>query len=1150
MHTLQTKFFYAVVYACLAGMLFGISSIHAAGILVTSNADTVAVDGFCTLREAILNANGDNQSGSADCASGVGADAITFASNYTITLNNQLPVVTSVITITGNGPLNTVLQASDLPSTATYRLFETGAGGDLSLNSLTVQNGRCNGSPCVDGGGIYNAAALTVNNSMITGNTATGRGAGIYNSGSLVITNSTFSGNTLGTAGDGGGIYNSAGTASVTNSTFSNNTANNGGGIYNNTGATLNATNNTLSANTGNLNGGGIYNSGGLNLKNSILANNTGGKDCYTTITVNYGINNLLTGASTNACNLSGAGNLISVVDAKIGMLTDNGGSTQTITLLSGSPAIDAGDSSVCAVSPVNSLDQRGQSRAKGISCDIGSYESDFVSPVNPVVITINRANASPTNTGSINFAVTFSKPVIGVDISDFKLNVVNDLVNNPPGLTGASITGVSGLGSNYTVTVSTGTDSGSLGLYLLDDNSISDTSSNPLGGALLNDGDFTSGQSYTIDRVSPRVASMARVSDRAPTNATAVDYTVTFTSTVTGVDVTDFSVTNNGFIGATVVNVTGSGTTYTVSINTGPNSGILRLDLVDNNSIVDEAGNPLGGWGINSQICWNVTTLDKSLPTVTVVKISANPTNAPSVSFKATFSEPVTGVDGSDFRLTLDPGLTGALITKVAGSGTDYMITASTGSGTGTLRLDLIDNDSITDIAGNKPGGEGIGNGDYTSGESYSIDTTPPSVVSIIRTGSPDPTSMSDVDFIITFSENVTGVDSSDFSASAPDLTGVSIVSVTASGPNSYTVVVHAGVGAGTLRLELVDNESILDGVSNPLGGAGAGNGNFTAGESYIINRNFPAVISITRMDANPIEEGPAHFAITFSSAVSGIDTGDFSLASSGVIGAGVTEVTGSGNLYTATVNPGTGNGSIRLDLVDNDTIQNLEGDILGGIGIGNGNFVGGETYTISPNPYINASEKYRSNGTRDGWVLESRETSNKGGSKNSTNDTFTLGDDFKNRQYISILHFPTATLPDNAVITRAILMIKMQSMAGTDPFITHGGVSVDIKSNSFSSTGIFLGKSLQVSDFESPASMKAVGLIQNNPVSEWYWVMLNSSALQFINLKGDTQIRLAFQLDDNNDLGNDYIKFFSGDAIDQGDRPYLLIEYSIPKY
>ncbi len=81
----------------------------------------------------------------------------------------------------------------------------------------------------------------------------------------------------------------------------------------------------------------------------------------------------------------------------------------------------------------------------------------------------------------------------------------------------------------------------------------------------------------------------------------------------------------------------------------------------------------------------------------ISINRLDANPTSAASVRFTVSFSEPVTGVDVSDFSLT-STGITGAEISGVAGSQMEYTVTVNTGTGTGTLRLNLIDNDSIVD--------------------------------------------------------------------------------------------------------------------------------------------------------------------------------------------------------------------------------------------------------------------------------------------------------------------------------------------------------------------------------------------------------------------------------------------------------------------
>ena len=117
-------------------------------------------------------------------------------------------------------------------------------------------------------------------------------------------------------------------------------------------------------------------------------------------------------------------------------------------------------------------------------------------------------------------------------------------------------------------------------------------------------------------------------------------------------------------------------------------------------------------------------TPTDTVPPTVlSITRASANPTSAATVNFTVTFSEAVTGVDAADFSLA-QTGLTGVTIANVAGSGAVYTVTASTGAGAGSLRLDLIDNDSILDLAGNPLGGTGAGNGNFTSGDTYTIIT------------------------------------------------------------------------------------------------------------------------------------------------------------------------------------------------------------------------------------------------------------------------------------------------------------------------------------------------------------------------------------------------------------------------------------------
>ena len=109
-----------------------------------------------------------------------------------------------------------------------------------------------------------------------------------------------------------------------------------------------------------------------------------------------------------------------------------------------------------------------------------------------------------------------------------------------------------------------------------------------------------------------------------------------------------------------------------------------------------------------------------------------------------------------------------------------------------------------------------------------------PPILTSIVR-ASANPTSATSVDFTVTFSESVTGVDAADFTPTTTGVSDATVSGVSGSGA-IYTVGVYIGSG-GTLRLDGVDNDTIVDAASNLLGGVGLSNGNFTDGETYTVN-------------------------------------------------------------------------------------------------------------------------------------------------------------------------------------------------------------------------------------------------------------------------------------------------------------------------
>ena len=179
-----------------------------------------------------------------------------------------------------------------------------------------------------------------------------------------------------------------------------------------------------------------------------------------------------------------------------------------------------------------------------------------------------------------------------------------------------------------------------------------------------------------------------------------------------------------------------------------------------------------------------------------------------------------------------------------------------------------------------------------------------------------------------------------------------------------------------------------------------------------------------------------------------------------------------------------------------------------------------------------------------QDGWVLESSENSNIGGTLDSAATTFRLGDDAAKKQYRSILSFNTSNIPDNAVITNVTLKVRKNTVVGGgDPVSIFQGFVADVKS------GFFTTSPLQTSDFQT-AGNKTIGPTSPALIDNWYSLNLNN-AKTFINKLstngGLTQIRLRFNLDDNNNNTANSLTLFSGNA-GVVNRPQLVITYTTP--
>ncbi|HEY0990676.1 MAG TPA: CSLREA domain-containing protein, partial [Kofleriaceae bacterium] len=187
----------------------------AATITVTTTADDAVSNGNCTLREAVLAANSDTARDA--CTAGSGADTIVLAAGtYSLTVagaNEDASLtgdldITSNITLVGAGDSATIIRSSGTSD----RVLHVLSTGTAMIQQLTIRDGVMR-----FGGGVFNAGHLTLQDCIVTANTASGVAGSAGNGGAA--------------GGGGGGVFNASGaTLTITRCTFSSNQATGGNG--------------------------------------------------------------------------------------------------------------------------------------------------------------------------------------------------------------------------------------------------------------------------------------------------------------------------------------------------------------------------------------------------------------------------------------------------------------------------------------------------------------------------------------------------------------------------------------------------------------------------------------------------------------------------------------------------------------------------------------------------------------------------------------------------------------------------------------------------------------------------------------------------------------------------------------------------------
>ncbi len=489
---------------------------HAATLTVNSTNDGVAVDGVCTLREAVQAANNNANQNECVGVGGYGTDTIQLSttSTYNVGSGGEMSITSSMSIIgTSSGGLLSNISGGDLArvfnvsSTASLTLqdlkvthglsgaeggaIRSSSSGTLTLLNVTISNNNAyiggglaiyNGTTIITNSSIINNAStyyaggidfangtITFENSSISGNSTAQGGGGIVNINGTVTANNTTISNNTSTIDDGGGIYSNS-TVTLTNSTLSGNTTTQeGGGFYNSGTATL--TNVTVNGNNANLGGGGVYTHGGtvtmknVTVKSNTASSNAGGVEG--TGTVNLKSSLLASNTSTGNCGGSALTKTNNGSNLQYGDTTCGVGITQTLSdPFGGAVLADNGGPTQTVAIAVGSAavnngdsltctatDQRGLLRDG--NCDIGAYELEIAPTVTNVTSSTSNGTFKIGNTVSIQ--IVFSETAIVTGTPQLILET---------GTTDAVVNYASGSGSDtltFTYTVASGETSADL---------------------------------------------------------------------------------------------------------------------------------------------------------------------------------------------------------------------------------------------------------------------------------------------------------------------------------------------------------------------------------------------------------------------------------------------------------------------------------------------------------------------------------------------------------------------------------------------------------------------------------------------------------------------------------------------------------------
>lgn len=346
---------------------------------------------------------------------------------------------------------------------------------------------------------------------------------------------------------------------------------------------------------------------------------------------------------------------------------------------------------------------------------------------------------------------------------------------------------GATGLPSGLRINSRTGLISGTptvLGLFSV---GLRATNSSGTGTATL---------SLTIS-TTPTVTINQATGQADPTNSSPVNFTVTFSTPVTGFGPSGIVLGGNA--GANAVALTGSGAIYNVAV-----SGMAQQGTVTA-TVAAGAANANGNPNVASTSTDNTVTYDTISPSVTINQAAAqsDPASASPINFAVVFNEPAKGFTSSSVTLG---GTAGATTAAVTGSGATYNVAVSGMTQAGSVTAS-IGAGKATDLAGNP-------NTSSTSTDnSVTFNLPPPSVTINQASSQSDPTNGSTINFTAVFSVPVTGFTNADVIVGGTAGAGTAVV--TGSG-TTYNVAVSGMTQAGSVTASISAGAATANGVPN----------------------------------------------------------------------------------------------------------------------------------------------------------------------------------------------------------------------------------------------------------------------------------------------------------------------------------------------